>query len=111
MAASIKAVNVVATGAAAPAVVFANKLLLAIVAKEMVPVPVTGPPVNPVPVATLVTVPPPPGEIQERFPVASVERTVPAPPSAVGSLSVYEVVIVVGACSVAVFGVPCVSFK
>ncbi len=59
MVASIIAVIVVAVGTAAPPEMFANKRKSAIVANDIVPEDVIGPPVNPAPVATFVTVPAP----------------------------------------------------
>ena len=50
-----------AVGAAEAAVLFASNVFEAIDASEIVPVPVIVPPVRPVPVATLVTVPVPAG--------------------------------------------------
>src|ERR1019366_6408024 len=52
---SIIAVSVLANGAALPPVILAKILLLAIAAREIVPVDVIVPPVKPVPVATDVT--------------------------------------------------------
>ena len=54
---SMSEVSVVAVGAAAPPVALASIVLLPILAKLIVPVDVIVPPVRPVPVATLVTVP------------------------------------------------------
>src|SRR4029077_598004 len=53
--------GVAAPGAALPPLMFASSELLAIEAIARVPLPVIGPPVRPLPLATLVTVPAPAG--------------------------------------------------
>src|SRR5512146_1824259 len=57
--------SVLAIGAAEPPLMLASRSPSAIEASETVPVPVIGPPVRPVPVATLVTVPPDPAGVAQ----------------------------------------------
>ena len=83
---SMSEVKVVAEGAAKDPEVLAKIVLFAILARAIVPEAVIGPPVNPVPVETLVTVPPPPGVPQLRVPEPFVCKTWLGVPSAEGKV-------------------------
>jgi hypothetical protein len=50
------------------------------------PLPVIGPPVSPVPLPTLVTVPPPPGLIHDNTPDPFVDKTWPELPASTGKV-------------------------